>query len=375
MRKVVKQTVTLPAGRRILAVSDIHGHDSWFAALLEQVGYNAAEDVLFLVGDLLEKGSENLRVLRRVMDLCAHGAVYPSMGNVDVLSLMTLDDTETDGAELCEIVTYACRYWGGCLFAEMCAEQGIPLVLEPEPLLAARARLQRHYQPEIAFLHSLPTCIETQNFLFVHGGIPGGKLDALLGTDEHPLLKYDAFADAGLCFDQYVIVGHWPVVLYGEGIAQLNPVIHRAQRIISIDGGCGVKREGQLNALLIPERDSEDFSFASYDDLPRVYARDAQAASSDPVLIKWTDRAIDVLERGGEFARVRHRSSGAVLRVPDWMIEETAQGTVCGQDYTDYCLPVQPGDCLHLLATTSEGHYDKKDGVIGWYRGRISPEP
>ena len=54
---------------------------------------------------------------------------------------------------------------------------------------------------------------------------------------------------AGLQFDQYVVVGHWPVVLYGQQIAQSNPIINTGQRIITIDGGGGVKTDGQLRLL------------------------------------------------------------------------------------------------------------------------------
>ena len=38
MKAVVKR-VEFPAGRRILAVSDIHGNLPWFRALLDKAGY------------------------------------------------------------------------------------------------------------------------------------------------------------------------------------------------------------------------------------------------------------------------------------------------------------------------------------------------
>ena len=40
MKAVVKR-VEFPAGRRILAVSDIHGNLPWFRALLDKAGYTA----------------------------------------------------------------------------------------------------------------------------------------------------------------------------------------------------------------------------------------------------------------------------------------------------------------------------------------------
>ena len=42
------------------------------------------------------------------------------------------------------------------------------------------------------------------------------------------------------------------------------------------------------------------------------------------------------------------------------------------EDSTDYRLPVAPGDKLTLVARTKTGFLCKKDGVTGWYYGRLS---
>ena len=65
-----------PPGRRIVAVSDIHGNLPFFRALLGKIALTP-EDILVLVGDLLEKGQESLTLLRYVMDLCRTHTVYP----------------------------------------------------------------------------------------------------------------------------------------------------------------------------------------------------------------------------------------------------------------------------------------------------------
>ena len=49
------QKLELPAGRRVLAVSDIHGNLDFFQALLRQVGF-CRNDILIILGDVLEKG-------------------------------------------------------------------------------------------------------------------------------------------------------------------------------------------------------------------------------------------------------------------------------------------------------------------------------
>ena len=42
------------------------------------------------------------------------------------------------------------------------------------------------------------------------------------------------------------------------------------------------------------------------------------------------------------------------------------------EDSTDYRLPVLPGDPLSLVARTSRGCLMKKNGVTGWYSGRLT---
>ena len=85
MKAVVKR-VEFPAGRRILAVSDIHGNLPWFRALLDKAGYTG-DDILVLVGDLVEKGADSLATLRYIMELSAAHTVYALCGNCDNLAV------------------------------------------------------------------------------------------------------------------------------------------------------------------------------------------------------------------------------------------------------------------------------------------------
>ncbi len=76
------ESLSLPPNRRILVMSDIHGNLPYFESLLKQLGYSE-RDLLILDGDLLEKGTQSLALLRRVMALSAAGNVYTVCGNCD----------------------------------------------------------------------------------------------------------------------------------------------------------------------------------------------------------------------------------------------------------------------------------------------------
>lgn len=359
--------LTLPAGRRILATSDIHGQLGHLKSALENVHFSK-DDILFIVGDLIEKGPDSLGTLRYVMQLCEAYTVYPLIGNVDAYQLKMIDRWNVE--EAYGHIKHRQRRWGSCLLSEMCNELGIR-VRSPLDLLAARPKIQAGFQKELDFLRSLPTAVETQHLIFVHGGLPSDDLSSLEGTDAHPYLKNDAFMEKGLRFSKYVIVGHWPVMLYNGRIDCANPIVNREQRIISIDGGCSLKRTGQLNLFIIPSEGSEDFSFVHFDGFPVRTALDPQEASENPFCILYTDNAIRLLERGEDFSLVEHRGTGRRLWVMNSDLHGKGKFMRC-EDCTDYCLPVRPGDQLAVVLETTRGFLVKKDGVSGWYRGRLN---
>ena len=147
--------------------------------------------------------------------------------------------------------------------------------------------------------------MQTQKYIFVHGGLREKEVSENQAKGVFELTKFDAFMDnTAHVFDQYVIVGHWPVTLYNTSIQQLNPIINREKKIISIDGGCGVNKEGQLNLLIIPNINCsiDEISYMSYDEIPLVRALDSQTASDDPIHISWMNRKIKMLEKGEAYS-------------------------------------------------------------------------
>ena len=65
-------------------VSDIHGDNRGFLAMLRQTGF-CQQDALVIVGDILEKGKESLELLRSVMRCAEKGNVYMTAGNNDTI--------------------------------------------------------------------------------------------------------------------------------------------------------------------------------------------------------------------------------------------------------------------------------------------------
>ncbi len=359
------QPISLPPGRRVLVLSDIHGNLPLLRGLLDKVGLSK-EDILIILGDIGERSRTSLETLQYVMELHRRYTVYTVMGNCDELVLNFAEDAEPREWFYPRILS---RWGERCTLMQMARQAGVRLD-SPADYPHARQVLKERFAAEFAFLRSLPHILVNDDYLFIHGGVPREK--DLESLDAHQCMKNDDFMNQGHTFRRWVIVGHWPVTLYREDIPSAAPIIDRDSHIVSIDGGCTLKWDGQLNALILPRTPGGEFSWESFDGLPTMTALDAQQASQNSLNLRWSEREITVLERGEEFCRCRHNRTGRELDILTEYIDTLEDGRTVCEDSTDYHLPVSPGDRLTVVRRTSRGALCKKDGATGWYFGRLT---
>lgn len=74
-----------------------------------------------------------------------------------------------------------------------------------EDLPRLREDLRRAFPRERTWLASLPTILETEHLVFVHGGIP--SLERMEELDRWRCMKNDDFLGQGRSFPKWVIVG------------------------------------------------------------------------------------------------------------------------------------------------------------------------
>ena len=364
---VTVKHISLPANKRVFAVSDVHGSLDYLKGLLSKISFSP-DNVLILLGDLIEKGPCSLETLQYIISLSKTHTVHALRGNCD---LLLFDDDIPD--------EWLFRYrhsWGGnMILNELSARLNLP-IRTVEDVSTVRQAAKREFPEEIAFLMDLPVILESEHYIFVHGGIPGEEsLSDLSHLTAWGCTKNDDFVGQGHRFrNKWCVVGHWPTTLYRTAFPCAEPLVCAEQQILSIDGGCAIKRDGQLNAVLLPAAPTADrFSWVSYDTLPTAVALDKQTASEDSINIRHGDNALEILSRGEEFCSCRHRSSGRTLDILTRDIREAEQGVFC-EDSTDYLLPVHPGDILSVIEKTSRGWLVKKNGVTGWYTGTLQED-
>jgi len=365
VRKAEVRRLELPPGRRVLVVSDIHGNLPFLKGVLAKAGFSG-DDVLIILGDILERSEGSLDTLRYVMELSQSHTVYSILGNCDNIIPEFVRGRADIPADF--YPRWFARLGERCTLVKMAHLAGVPIE-DPADYPAARRAILEAFPQELAFLEGLPHILVNDDYLFVHGGVP--REDRLEELDAFRVMKNDDFLSQGCSFTRWVVVGHWPVTLYHEHIPSDAPLLLPERKIASIDGSCVLKADGQLNALILPPEPGGEFSWIAWDGLPEVTALDPQEASAGSVNVRWGHNALELLEAGEEVSLCRHKETGRALPVLNRYLYESSGELFC-RDSTDYRLPAAPGDRLSLVARTeAHGCLCKKDGVTGWYYGRL----
>lgn len=363
----------VPAGHRLIAISDIHGNLDYLQGLLEKISYST-EDILVLVGDVLEKGHQNLETLRFLTRLSKDHKIYKAAGNCDILYEDVFEGfTRENGETLLKYMLRCCRRGADTgVLNQMSDEMGFP-ISETMDLERWREELWAHFQEELEFLRGWPIILETDKVVFVHAGLAQGSLEE---QNAWKCRKWDDFMRQEQSFSKLVVVGHWPTSNYpAGGVHDCGIRLDRERNICSIDGGCVVKETGQLNALILPDGDPDRMYSVGYDGFPVAEALEDQEGTKEPHSILWGAgrQWVDVLEEQEGFAHCRQTLTGQEY----WILSEDLyvsekDGHMSAAVATDYCPEIHKGDRVSLMKKTSRGYYIKKDGIIGWYGGKLS---
>ena len=240
--------------KRSIIISDIHANLTLFKSLLRKVNYTK-DDYLFINGDLCEKGPESLAVIEYIREIYNQSDnVYITKGNCDVVHRYVYNGNEG-------IISYMERQKNSIL-NEMLTKYDKSLK-DSSDLSQLASFYREHFHEELEWLESLPIAYETEEFIVIHAGIE--DIQDWKQTEEKTALYAQAFYEQGHQADKLVIVGHWPVVNYrAQQVSSNNPLIDFDKKIIALDGGNQIKRDGQLNALII---DNGTYSFTYVDEL------------------------------------------------------------------------------------------------------------
>lgn len=218
-------------------ISDIHGEYDKFVELLKKINFNDS-DVLFLLGDLIDRGNDGIKLIQYCM---YQSNIYPILGNHEYMAIQVLNwnvntiDTEKDLEKLTTDNLQALSHWkndGG------------------DSTIDAFRKLSLEEREDILdYLNDFDNYIELnindKQFILVHAGI-----DNFIENKElddyylHDLIFNKPDYNKIYYKDKYLITGHTPTSLIHQ-----KDEIYKSNNHIAID--CGCTYGGKLAAICL----------------------------------------------------------------------------------------------------------------------------
>lgn len=240
----------------IYVCSDIHGHYSRYAALLERIGLRP-DDTLYILGDVIDRGPDGVKILQ---DMMGRPNVAPILGNHEFTAAVCLpwlleEITDQSLAELNETRLAALQEW--------LANGGGPT------LRALRGLAGEERQEILDYLREMELYAQVEAggraFLLVHAGLDHFHPDKPLEDYElGDFLFCRPRPDRAFYPDQYLVYGHTPTRLLRErlGEPRSDAILRRGMQI-AVDCGCGF--DGQLGCLCLDTMEEIYIDRGEYD--------------------------------------------------------------------------------------------------------------
>ena len=358
--KTKYRKINIDENKRVLFISDIHGDLKLFKRALQKVDYRS-EDYLFLIGDIIEKGTENLDILDFLKDFKEENPnVYLLSGNCDEVFRFIIPPVEKE-----KFLYYALEKRHS-IINEMAIRLNVNITNETN-VDELCTRFYNEFKHYYDFIDTFDDVININDkIILVHAGIinmnniPENKID---------VLKLDNFYFKSPAQDKLMIVGHYPTVNYCKRISSLNPIFDFKKNIICIDGGNNVCRYGQLNIVILDSLKSFKFSFKSVDHFPKIkILKDINYTSNEmPFSLITGENEIKILDVIGDFAYCEQLCSGRRLYIYEQWIYRKG-GKLYAYDATNLFVPFKAGSIVTLILYAQPFCIVKKEGVLALVR-------
>lgn len=210
-------------------ISDIHGCLDQFLKLLEKINFTE-QDELYLLGDMVDRGPEPMKVLLHARTL---PNAHPLMGNHDYAALTLLErfhfETAGKSAGTCtseELLSY--MNWirnGGAVTARQFLK-----------LTGEEMRAVLYYLRSFSFYKEVHAA--GRNYVLVHGGLQGFEESRALQSydiEELAFCRADYSRRYYKDHNTFLVTGHTPtIVIREDGL----PLVYEQHGHIAVDCGC-----------------------------------------------------------------------------------------------------------------------------------------
>ncbi len=347
----------LPEKCRLIAVSDIHTCYRLLDKLLIRADYRPGKDFLVIVGDILEHWHDNINALKYVYELCKNERAYCLKGNNDIF---------------CERMAYSYPYekfrdkfyYNENSFYQMAKSVGFDNCTF-ENWLDIRKAVTDKYGDQLEFLRDLPICLETQEHIFVHAGLedrPDWE-----NTDEIYAITAEWFLRKKNPTDKILIVGHYPTYNYKRACSSNMPVYDAAQRIVDIDGGISIKKNCQMNLLII-EKDGDNYNYSVMWDTPfdKFAVKEDFRCELEPVYVDWSYQKIRLLGERDGLLYLKNEVTGESGYIPKREIY-VSDGNISVYQFLSAFPEIRKGESVSVCCNNGKYSFVTTErAAVGW---------
>ena len=235
----------------IYLISDIHANISLFKKSIESL--DLKNDYLFILGDIFEKGNNNIETIDYVMSLIKTKHVYCVVGNCDLVLNQFIGSIDKDKLKYYSLVLKK------TILNEFYDSINVDYTKDFDMSLALNKIYIKH-KKYFDFINSLPKAIVINDtILLTHANFSESLKKGLLKQDEINELKDY----------QMKICGHLPVMLFDDSKNIISSSPKRNEGFLHIDCGNNVVPFGGLNLVKL-DLTNLSYSFKSFYDYPLV---------------------------------------------------------------------------------------------------------
>lgn len=364
MLEVKHLKIEITGKYRIIVVSDIHSHLDRFQALLKEVNYQL-NDYLVILGDFVEKGNQAMETVDYLVQLQhQNNRVFVILGNCEY----ALEEMVGNPKYAQQIIHYLNKIGKSGMIRQ--ALKQLNLKIEEESPEVIQKQVNAYLQPYFSYFKTLPTTLQLNDFIFVHAGIEN-RID-WKNSKLSSLIEMQTFYQSGHCLNEYVVVGHLPTSNQHQNAINNNVIIDHQKKIISIDGGTGVKSISQLNALIIDGNDKEfNLTTNFVQPLPKFEVLvDIRQSCHVIHKVAWPNFEVKVLKSGKSFSTCLQVATNKIFRIKNEFLYQRDNKIYCLDDYVDNFISLNKGDVVKMAGIYGNYAYIIKDNQIGWVKNR-----
>lgn len=344
---------------KIFAISDIHGHFSIFTELLEKLDIHD-DDYLIILGDFINKGIDSLRTLKKIRELNTRKNTIILKGNHE----LKIEEMFFDKEKFFSIESFLKNERYETLFHSILKNDGLS-ISDFNTMDDLYTYFIDNYKDDFDFISHLPIMAESNDYIFVHGGYDE-KFD--INDDESKFLKYDNYNEIGKPNRKNVVVGHWPTCNLRSDKISNQPYINESKKIISIDGGIGVKNTGELTAFIIENKnDNIEYDFIQHNSFESEEIIGSHVFKKEKTIyVNYPYYEIELVTKGERMSECIHIQSGAYFTSFNSLLIEKDNDVQLCTTYSNNFLNLNIGDMVEVVKKFEDCALVKHKEEFGW---------